>query len=312
MASNTTRAASVLVRSYRPQRHWRSALLFLAPFIVLFAFMYVVPVAVAVYDSMFVSRFTGLGLTGAHVFFDPLSNYRTALSDPAFLGSLRRVLLFGVVQVPFMLILATALALLIDSRAARARSLFRLAGFLPYVVPGVIAAMMWSFLYSGSSSPIEQALQPFGISIPFFGSQLTLWSVANVVTWTWTGYNMLIIYSSLTSIPPEILEAARVDGASGWRTAWHIKIPMVRASIILTTVFSIIGTAQLYNEPSILQTVSNGNITSTYTPIMAAQTAINAQNYYYAATLSVILAVIVGVLSFVFFKLTNRGRAAWN
>ena len=291
-------------------RQGRTAALLLAPFVVIFAAMYLAPLGFAVYRSLFVLKRDGLGLTAPTLAFDPMANYLKAFADPVFVESLGRVLLFGVVQVPVMLGLSTGLALLIDSRSARAKGFFRLTSFLPYAVPGVIAALMWSFLYSGTSSPINALLAPLGIEIPFLGEDMVLWSVANIVTWGWTGYNMIIIYSALQSIPGEILKAAKIDGASAWRIAWSIKVPMVRPAIILTAVFSIIGTAQLYNEPKVLQSVSGGSIDSAFTPIMAAQAATAAQNYPYAAAMSVILAVLVGILSITFFKLTNRGSDA--
>ncbi|MBV1779850.1 sugar ABC transporter permease [Paeniglutamicibacter sp. ABSL32-1] len=291
-------------------RQARTAALLLAPFVAVFVGMYLAPLCFAVYRSLFVLKRDGLGLTAPTMVFEPFTNYLKAFSDPVFIESLGRVLLFGVVQVPFMLCLATGLALLIDSRSARAKGFFRLTSFLPYAVPGVIAALMWSFLYSGTSSPINALLAPLGIEIPFLSEDMVLWSVANIVTWGWTGYNMIIIYSALQSIPGEILEAAKIDGASAWNIAWHIKIPMVRPALILTAVFSIIGTAQLYNEPKVLQSVSGGSIDSSFTPIMAAQAATAAQNYPYAAATSVILAVLVGILSITFFKITNRGSDA--
>nr|WP_210149113.1 sugar ABC transporter permease [Paeniglutamicibacter terrestris] len=284
-----------------------TAAMLVAPFAVFFVAMYLAPLGFAIYRSLFVLKRDGLGLSAPTMVFDPFTNYLKAFSDPVFIESLGRVLLFGVVQVPVMLGLATALALLIDSRSARAKGFFRLTSFLPYAVPGVIAALMWSFLYSGSSSPINALLEPLGVVIPFLSEDMVLWSVANIVTWGWTGYNMIIIYSALQSIPGEILEAAKIDGASAWKIAWNIKIPMVRPALILTTVFSIIGTAQLYNEPKVLQSVSGGSIDSAFTPIMAAQAATAAQNYPYAAATSVILAVLVGILSITFFKITNRG-----
>ncbi|RAX49841.1 sugar ABC transporter permease [Arthrobacter sp. AQ5-05] len=291
-------------------RQARTAALLLAPFAVIFLGMYLAPLCFAVYRSLFVLKRDGLGLTAPTLVFDPFTNYLKAFTDPVFIESLGRVLLFGVVQVPIMLALATGLALLIDSRSARAKGFFRLTSFLPYAVPGVIAALMWSFLYSGTSSPINALLAPLGIEIPFLGEDMVLWSVANIVTWGWTGYNMIIIYAALQSIPGEILEAAKIDGASAWNIAWNIKIPMVRPALILTAVFSIIGTAQLYNEPKVLQSVSGGSIDSAFTPLMAAQAATAAQNYPYAAATSVILAVLVGILSITFFKITNRGSDA--
>ncbi len=288
-------------------RAWRTPLLFLTPFLLLFSTMYVLPILFAIGQSLFVLRRSGLGLSAPTLNFDPLANYSRALSDSEFLSSLGRVALFGIVQVPVMLGLALGLALLLDAKSARGKSFFRLASFLPFAVPGVIAAVMWSFLYSPLSSPINAALETWlGISVPFFSPNLALWSVANIVTWGWTGYNMLIIYSSLQTIPAELLEAGKLDGASAWQIATRIKVPMVRPALILTTVFSIIGSAQLYNEPRVLQAVSSGAITSTYTPLMSAQAQVIAQNYPYAAAQSVILALLIGVLSSAFFALTNR------
>nr|BFD86596.1 sugar ABC transporter permease [Streptomyces sp. Xyl84] len=283
-------------------------LLFCAPFLVLFAAMYVAPIVYAAVSSLFTVHRSGLGLTAPTQVFDPLGNYSRALGDQAFLSSLGRVALFGVVQVPVMLGVALALALLIDSGSARGKAFFRLSSFLPYAIPGVSAALVWSFMYSSQSSPINRLLHPVGVSVPFFHSEVVLWSVANIVTWSWAGYNMIIIYAALQSIPAEVLEAARMDGASVLRIAWSVKIPAVRGALVLTAVFSVIGSAQLYNEPAVLQPVSDGSVTSTFTPIMSAQSAVAAGNYPYAAAQSVLLALLVGVVSFVFFKLTHRGE----
>ncbi len=280
--------------------------MFLGPFLLLFVALYLAPIVYAAASSLFVLKRSGLGLTApAHV-FDPLANYIRALADPDFLAGLARIALFGIVQVPLMLGIALTLALLIDSRSARGKAFFRLSSFLPYAIPGVSAALLWSFIYSPQSSPVNHLVAPLGIQLPFFEPGTVLWSVANIVTWSWTGYNMIIIYSALQTIPAETLEAARLDGAGPLRIAWSVKIPMVRSALVLTAVFSIIGSAQLYNEPAVLQPVSQGTISSTFTPIMSAQAAVSAGDYPYAAAQSVLLAVLVGAISFAFFRLTNR------
>lgn len=134
---------------------------------------------------------------------------------------------------------------------------------------------------------------------------LVLWSIANIVTWVYVGYNMLIIYSSLLAIPQEIYEAAKLDGASNWQVAIRIKIPLVTPAIILTAVFSIIGTLQLLAEPQTLRSFSSA-INSTYTPNLAVYTTASIPNYSLAAAFSVVLALATFVLSFVFLKLTQR------
>lgn len=290
-------------RSVRP-------LAFCAPFLILFAGMYIAPIVYAAVRSLYTVHRSGLGLTAPTEVFDPLANYTRALHDGAFTSSLGRIALFGLVQVPVMLGLALVLALLVDAKSTRGRGFFRLSSFLPYAIPGVSASLIWSFMYSAQSSPVNRLLEPLGLTVPFFGQKVVLWSVANIVTWSWAGYNMIIIYAALQSIPAEVLEAARMDGASALRTAWSVKIPAVRGALVLTAVFSVIGSAQLYNEPAVLQPVSAGAVSSSFTPVMSAQSAVAAGNYPYAAAQSVILALLVGVVSFCFFKVTGRGESA--
>jgi multiple sugar transport system permease protein len=205
-----------------------------------------------------------------------------------------------------MLILALLLALLLDSQVVRGKAFFRLAFFVPYAIPGIIAALLWGYLYDPSLSPIVRGLQALGLSADFLGRSSILWSIANIATWAWAGYNMLIIFAALQAIPTEIYESARLDGCSGFRIAWYIKIPLVAPALILTCIFSIIGTLQLFNEPSVLQAISN-NIPSSFTPnLYAYYTAFGNNNYYYAAALSVLLALVTCVLSFGFLRVTQR------
>lgn len=287
------------------RRHNRSALLFLVPFGLLFVTMMLLPMGYALYQSFFKVQRSGLGLGPPAKIFAGLGNYVTALHDSAFMSSFLRVFMLGVVQVPVMLGLALALALLLDSRSAVFKRMFRLMYFLPYALPGVIAAIMWSFLYEPSVSPFTAGLRHLGLTVNFLSGNLVLGSIGNMITWGWTGFNMLIIYSALQAIPGELTEAAVMDGCGAWRVAWHIKIPAVRPALILTTVFSIIGTAQLFNEPQILQQVAP-TISSSYTPIMAAQQSAGINNYNYAATESVVLALLTFVVSFGFLKFTQR------
>ncbi|MFD1572577.1 ABC transporter permease subunit [Agromyces cerinus subsp. nitratus] len=121
----------------------------------------------------------------------------------------------------------------------------------------MIAAILWAFLYLPGTSPFVAALANVGIDVDFLSSDVVLWSIANIVTWTWTGYNMLVIYSALTGIPQELYEAAAIDGAGAWRIAWSIKIPLVAPALVLTTFFSIVGTVQLYAEPTVLKSYSS-------------------------------------------------------
>jgi multiple sugar transport system permease protein len=146
--------------------------------------------------------------------------------------------------------------------------------------------------------------------VNFLGTNSTLWSIANIVTWEYTGYNMLIIYAALQAIPGDLYEAARLDGASEWKVAIRIKLPMVASALVLTGIFSIIGTLQLFSEPQVLHVVTS-NISSSYTPNLLAYTqAFVANNPNYASAIAVVLAIGTFILSFGFLKLVQRRGAA--
>src|SRR6266699_5489982 len=117
---------------------------------------------------------------------------------------------------------------------------------------------------------------------------------------------MLIIFAALQAIPTDIYESARIDGASGWRVAWNIKIPLVAPALILTCIFSIVGTLQLFAEPQVLSAISN-NVSNSYTPVLYAYTtAFSNNNYYYAAALSVVVAALKYIFSFSVLRVTQR------
>ncbi len=281
--------------------------LFVLPFGLLFLLFFIAPIFYAIYESLFRSQRSGLGLGAATVNFNGLSNYLQVIHDPDFYTGVGRVLLFMIVQVPVMLGLALLLALLLDSMVVRFKPFFRLAFFVPYAIPGIIAALLWGYLYDPGLSPIVKGVSALGLGTPdFLGPYTVLWSIANITTWAWTGYNMLIIFAALQAIPTEIYESARLDGASGWSVAWHIKIPLAAPALILTCIFSIIGTLQLFNEPQVLSTISN-NISTSYTPnFYAYYTAFSNNNYYYAAAIAVVLALVTCALSFGFLRITQR------
>lgn len=281
--------------------------LFTLPFGLLFLFFFIVPIFYAVYESLFRSQRSGLGLGAPTISFNGVNNYLQVIHDPDFYTGVGRVLLYGIVQVPVMLGLALLLALLLDSTVVRFKSFYRLAFFVPYAIPGLVAALLWGYLYDPGLSPIVKSVSALGLGTPdFLGANTVLWSIANITTWAWTGYNMLIIFAALQAIPSEIYESARLDGASGWRIAWSIKIPLVAPALILTCIFSIIGTLQLFNEPRVLSSISN-NISVSYTPnLYAYNTAFGNNNYYYAAAISVVLALVTCVFSFGFLRITQR------
>ena len=284
---------------------------FLGPFLVLFIATIVFPLGYALFQSVTTTARSGaFGEGGSTTVFVGIQNYAAALSDPSFVSSLGRVALFAVVQVPLMIVLATALALMLDAASARGVKLFRSAYFLPYGVPGVIASLLWGFLYTPGISPVIDLGRVFGLQLDFLGAQTVLWSIANIVIWQYAGYNMLVIVAQLKSIDRDLFEAAAIDGAKAWQVITQIKLPLIAPAIVLTTVFTIIGTVQLFAEPLVLKPLS-GAITSSYTPNMSAYNqAFTNNNYSLAAAESVLLALVACAFSFGFLKLIGRRQNA--
>ncbi|MFS0865813.1 carbohydrate ABC transporter permease [Microbacterium sp. 179-B 1A2 NHS] len=298
----------------RPRTRDRSAAkwVLLLPFVVMFALFFVAPIVYAVVQSMFTTRSSGLGLGRPETAFVFLDNYARALGDAAFLDSVGRLVVFAAIEVPLMVLTALGLALLLDSGKARFPRFFRVLYFAPYGVPGVIATLLWGFLYIPATSPVLQGLGELGIAVDPLASGNVLFAIANIALWGFAGYNMVILMAALDAIPSELYEAARVDGASTWSTTWHIKLPLVRPSVILVTVFTIIGTLQLFVEPLVLQPLTTA-ISSTYTPNLAAYNQAFAQgNPNLAAAMAVLVALLGFIFSFGFLRLVNRkGSRAW-
>jgi multiple sugar transport system permease protein len=292
--------SDTVVPPSRAVRHRAALAVFLLPFGVLFALFYVIPILYAIYQSLLTVEREGTFGPAVQV-FGGLTQYIAVFQNEPFWASVLRVLAFGAVQVPIMLGVALTLALLLDSPLVRGTKFFRLAFFAPYAVPAVIAAIMWGFLYSPNLSPFTAVTSTFN----FLSAETVLWSIANVVTWVYVGYNMLIIYSALLSIPSEIYEAARLDGANQLRIAWSIKIPLVAPALVLTGIFSIIGTLQLLAEPQVFASFSSA-VTSTFTPNLTIYSTASVPNMSLAAAMSVVLALATFVLSFTVLKLTQR------
>src|SRR5712692_11192046 len=209
LAVSTMKQKLVPLRWYRWRQRVALPYLFLAPFLLLFILFFILPLGYALGISLFADR-----LVGGTVFVGA-QNYVQALQDAAFWEGARRVLLLMVVQVPIMLGLALIFALLLDSGVARLRTLFRMGFFLPYAIPSVVSALLWGYLYSPGFGPLTQFANIFHFPAPGFLTDAgMLPAIGNIVTWQYTGYNMIIMYAALQAIPQDLYEAALVDGAT--------------------------------------------------------------------------------------------------
>ncbi|MEV4801641.1 sugar ABC transporter permease [Nonomuraea sp. NPDC049421] len=270
---------------------WR----FVAPFMAVFALVFLAPIGYSIHLSLYRTQLIG------GTAFVGLDNYVKALQDPQFWSAFGRVSLFLVVQVPIMLFLALLVALAIDSGRLYGAAFFRISVFLPYAVPAVVATLMWGFMYGTRFGLIGNLNEAFGLSLPDpLSPDLILASIGNIVTWEFVGYNMLILYSALRVVNPSLYEAAEIDGADQFRIIWSIKLPALRGALVIATIFSIIGSFQLFNEPSILKALAPNSITTYFTPnLYAYSLSFAGQQFNYSAAVAIIMGLITMIIAYV-------------
>lgn len=280
--------------------------LLVGPAVIGFLLFTIAPVIYALWLSFHNRQITGGGILGGQSVevFTGLSNYQQVLQNPEFLASIRRMLTVAVIGVPGTLIFACVFALCLDADRARLTGATRILIFLPYAVPGVIASLLWGFMYLPATSPIG------GNTFDFFGNNSVFFSVANIAVWSAVGFNMLILYTALRGLPPEIYESARLDGASEFDIAWHIKLPLIRPALLMCGLFSMLGALQLFNEPATLQPLANV-ITSSWVPLMNVHNiAFTQHNIYLAAAQALFIATAIILLTIVVNQIVARTAAS--
>lgn len=289
-------------RKRTTSRPFTGALFVLPFFLVVVAFL-VVPLGYAFWLSLS-SKSLALGER-----FTGFANYTRAFTDPVLLDGAGRVVVFGAVQIPVMLGIALAGALTLDAVTTRFAIAFRLIAFMPYAVPAVLGALMWGFLYSKTFGPFADLPAVVGGEpVDFFSTDLLLLSLGNIVTWAWTGYNTIVLYSALQGVPREMYEAALIDGASQVQIAVRIKVPAIGQAIGLAAIFTVIGTMQFFVEPYVMSRFAP-QISAGYTPnLYAYNQAFAYSDFHYSAAISFALGFVVFVAAYAFVLLTRKRR----
>ena len=248
--------------------------LFVGPAVVLFVLFMLVPIIYAAYLSFTAYKIQGGGILGTKTLvFAGFDNYVSVLTDPALGSGFWHLALYSAIAVPLTLGLA----------------------------------LLWGFMYLPSTSPFSYITKALGWGpIPFLESSGIFGSIGNIAVWGGVGFNMIIIYTSLRSIPAEIYEAARIDGANERQIALRVKIPLVVPALLLTGIFSVIGALQLYSEPTTLKPMTD-IISQTWVPLMTIyRNAFLTDDLPGAAALSVLLAVGTVALSGLVLWISNR------
>src|SRR5882757_1952209 len=255
----------------------------MAPFLVLLVAVFLIPVCTAVWLSFFGADQPGLGFGPERTVFVGWRSYAVVFTDPTFLAGLATVIGYCLLYIPLLVVGALALALLFDSGAARLRSWAQLGLFLPHAVPGIIAAIIWLYLYTPGLSPVVALLARADLTINFLGAR-----------------------AALRAVPREIIEASVVDGAGPVRTALRVKTPLIRSSIVMVVLFTLIWALQLFTEPMLLSQ-SSPMISSRFSPTMYIyDAAFTRNNYSLAAAASVILLLCTIALSYGVTRWSNR------
>lgn len=277
------------------RRNKQAGWIFIAPFGILFICVFIIPIIYSMYISLYQNR-----LVGGEVFAG-LQNYVDLIQDEEFWSGVKRVVTYTVIQVPVELVLAVLLALGIDSMRLYGTKFVRIVSFLPYGVPAIVSTLMWGFMLGTKYGLFKNLNDLLGTDFNPFAPKWTLVSIAVMATWTYAGYNMLIFYSSLKTIPLELYEAAEIDGASRSKIVWYIKLPAIKGSLVIAIIFSIIGSFQLFNEPRILMSmVGNSGITTYYTPNMYIYNlAFTGSQQGYAAAVAIVMALITIAIAYV-------------
>ena len=237
-------------------------------------------------------------------------NYTRMFQDAVFKRSIGNTFLYLIIEVPIMLVLAILLAQLLNNKHLKFKGLFRTCVFLPCATSLVSYALIFKSLFA-TQGLINTILVKLGILENNFNFLGTGWSAKIIIIvaliWRWTGYNMVFFLAGLQNIEYSVYEAAKIDGASGWRTFWSITVPLLRPTIVMTTIMSINGTFQLFDESVNLTKGGPANATITMSHyIYNGSFGEGVANFGYASAMSVIVFIMVAILAFINLKVGDK------
>lgn len=237
-------------------------------------------------------------------------NYTRMFQDAVFKRSIGNTFLYLIIEVPIMLVLAILLAQLLNNKHLKFKGLFRTCVFLPCATSLVSYALIFKSLFA-TQGLINTIFVKLGILENNFNFLGTGWSAKIIIIvaliWRWTGYNMVFFLAGLQNIEYSVYEAAKIDGASGWRTFWSITVPLLRPTIVMTTIMSINGTLQLFDESVNLTKGGPANATITMSHyIYNGSFGEGVANFGYASAMSVIVFIMVAILAFINLKVGDK------
>ena len=244
---------------------------------------------------------------GVNLKFAGFSNYLRILKDPTFKGTLFNTFFYLIIQVPIMLTLALILASILNNKYLRWKGLWRTCIFLPCATSLVSYSMIFRSLFANDGF-INTLLRNVGLSpVMWFANAWTARFVIIIaLIWRWTGYNMVFYLSGLQNIDYSVYEAARIDGATPRQTLFKITIPLLKPTILLTTITSTNGTLQLFDESLNLTNGGPGKSTMTMSHYIYNTSFVQSPNFGYAAAMSIVILVMVAILAVIQMKVGDE------
>lgn len=275
---------------------------FLTPAAVLIAIMSFIPII----QAFILSFQTG---TGTNTQFTGITNYVRMFQDQVFMQSLKNTFFYLIIQVPIMLILALILASMLNNRNLRFKGFFRTCIFLPCATSLVSYAIVFKSLFAsdGLINLILVNLRILETPYNFLGNASSARVVIIIaLIWRWTGYNMVFYLSGLQNIDYSVYEASRIDGANVVQQFRKITVPLLRPMILMTTIISINGTLQLFDESKNITNGGPANGTITMSHYIYNVSFKYVPNFGYAAAMSFLILVLVAVLAFIQMKVGDK------
>ncbi len=293
-AQPALRAAAPATKPRRAWRKMRESLLcylFLSPSLIVILGFSIVPLVWSIYYS-----FTKGGMLGRHTFVG-VENYVKAFAHPIFLQTLINTTQYAVLTVPIVILLALLVAIVIF-QLPKMQGFFRGTVYFPLITPVVIAANIWAYIVNRDFGPLNHLLSMVGVPrIDWLGDPV--WAIPAIVMmeiWRGFGFYVIILFAALQSIPKELYEAARIDGAKGLRIIWSITIPLLRPALGFCFIMATIFNFQLFDAVYVLTKGGPAWKTATVSWYVYQQ-AFQADNVGFASTMGVVLLVIILTLS---------------
>jgi multiple sugar transport system permease protein len=287
-----------------------AAWLFLAPALCVMAVFFVIPVAAGLGLSL--TDFDLYALADIHnLRFTGLGNYLELLHRPLFWAALGHTLYFVVAGVPLSIAASLGAALLLNSKLARFKAFFRTALFAPVVTTVVAVAVIWRYLLHTRYGMVNYLLGLMGVApVDWLGNPH--WAMPSIIlfaVWKNFGYNMIIFLAGLQSIPEDLYEAARIDGASAPRQFWNITLPMLGPTLLMVGILTMTGYFQLFAEPYVM--TQGGPLQSTVSVLyLMYEDAFKWWNLGLASAVAFMLFVLMFAATAVMMRLARRGGHA--